>query len=693
MSARVFSCNIVHELPRRLRIRTRLIYDPDLDPEFLIAVISNTKGVEKVRLNIKAGSVVVHYNGDNKTRETILETIKHPPGEIFREDVEYEHPAAAVDVAARGIVSLLTLMLSRTMAAPLGIGISLSTLFEGIDTLLNRGIKVEVLDASAVAFSLARRDYFTASSIVFLLSLGSYFEEQCEQKSSDLLKTLLRPNVKQVWVERDGSEISMNADNLLIGDIVICGPGELIPVDGIVVQGEAMINQSSITGESLPIHVQPDDEVLSGSIIDEGKIKVNARQVGMDTGMARISRFLEQSLKSKSATQKKSDELADKLVPITFALGLGMFIITRDVVRAASVLTVDYSCAIKLATPVAARTAMYSAAKNGVMMKGSEALDALARVETIIFDKTGTLTRGLLDITDIITFDAITRNELLALAAGAEEHYSHPVANAVVNAARKRNIPFPETGEVDFVVAHGVSAYINGRRVIVGSRHFIEDDEGIDCSAACTDAETLMLQGKSLLYVAAENSLLGIIALQDQLRKETPSVLRALKTLGIKKIIVLTGDHMVTAKALADKLDMIDEIHWELKPEDKAAIIENVKADGSLIAFAGDGVNDAPAMVTADLGICMPEGADIARDASQLVLLENDLNCLVKARRIAVQNQKSIENSFKAAVGLNSVILLLASTGQLMPVTSAILHNTTTLGILGYAGMANSTKN
>lgn len=693
MNSHVFSCKIVHELPWRLRIRSSLVFDTNLDPAFLIAVISNIKGVEKVRLNLRAGSAVVHYRGGADVREKIVETMMHPPGDVFRSEAEQEHPLAPLDVAARGIVSLLTLMLPQPVAAPLGIVVSLPVIFEGLDVLLKRGVKVEVLDASAVAFSLARGDYFTASSIVALLSLGTYLEEQSERRSSDLLKTLLRPTVEKVWVERDGIETGIAVDALLIGDIVICGPGELIPVDGIVIQGEALVNQSSITGESMPVHVKPGDEVLSASVIDEGKIKINARQVGTDTGMARITRFLEHSLKSKSATQKKSDELADKLVPITFALGIAIFLATRDVVRAASVLTVDYSCAIKLATPVAVRSAMYTAAGNHVLLKGAEALDTLARVDTLIFDKTGTLTRGVLDVVDIIPFNDISPEELLGLAAGAEEHYAHPVANAVVDAAKKRNIPLPETGEVDFVVAHGVSAYINGSRILVGSRHFIEDDEGIDCTEAHAPAEAIMRQGKSLLYVAGEKSLLGIIALQDQIREEAHGVLTELKQLGIQKIIVLTGDHMVTAKAFAGELDMIDEIHWELKPGDKAAIIENVRADGALIAFAGDGVNDAPAMVTADLGICMPEGADIARDASQLVLLKEDLNCLVESRKIAVRNLKSIENSFKAAVGLNSAILLLASTGRLLPVTSAILHNSSTLGILGYAGMANSMGN
>lgn len=690
MVSQAFSCTIIHEIPKRLRIKSGLLYDPDMDAVFLEALISGIPGVEDVRLNIRAGSVAVWYNGEKQVREKIIDTIEYPLKEIFQDDVKAHHPADAMDVAGRSILSVLTAFLPDAISAPITLGLALPVLMEGIETLVNKGVKVEVLDAAAIAFSLGIKDYFTASSIVALLSLGNYLEEQSEEKSSDLLKNLLQPKIEQVWVERSNREIQIDLNQLIIGDLVVCGAGELISVDGIVAHGEALINQSSITGESLPIHVQPKDNVLSGSVVEEGRIKINARQVGTETGMARINKFLEQSLKSKSQTQKKSDELADKLVPITFALGLGMYAATKDLVRAASVLTVDYSCAIKLATPVAVKMSMYTAARQGVLLKGSEALDALARVDTFVFDKTGTLTKGILSVTDLFSFDKLTKDELLAVAAGAEEHYTHPVANAVVKAAKDKNLTLPDTGEVDFIVAHGVSAYIDGKRVLVGSRHFIEDDEGIDCTAADRDAEKIMAQGKSLLYVAKENVLAGIIALQDKVRKEAPEFLDKLKRQGVKKIVVLTGDHRSTAMALAEELDAIDEIHWELKPEDKADIIEKLKDQGAFVAFAGDGVNDVPAMVTADIAVCMPQGSDIARDSAQILLLKEDLGSLLTARYIAEKNQQTIKNCFKSAVGINSFILALASSGRLAPVTSAVLHNSSTVGILGYAAMVSS---
>jgi Cu2+-exporting ATPase len=328
--------------------------------------------------------------------------------------------------------------------------------------------------------------------------------------------------------------------------------------------------------------------------------------------MARISRFLETSLRTRSRAQQRSDELAERLVPTTFALGLGIFLLTRDVRRAAAVLTVDYSCAIKLAGPVAMKTAMYTAAHNGVLLKGAQALDTLTRVDTLVFDKTGTLTRGALEITDIVPAGRMTEEELLALAASAEEHYTHPVARAVVAEAKRRGLTLPSTGQVDFIVAHGVSAYVDESRVLVGSEHFIAEDENINCSRLKRKAGTLRRQGKSLLYVARDDSLEGIIALRDALRPEAPQVLRDLKALGIRRIVALTGDHPDTARAVARRLDGLDEIHWDLKPEDKAAIVKRLQEEGHVLAFAGDGVNDAPALVTADIGICMP-GGEIGR--------------------------------------------------------------------------------
>lgn len=491
-----------------------------------------------------------------------------------------------------------------------------------------------------------------------------------------------------MWVERDGLELRVDMSEVLIGDVVVCGAGELVPVDGEVLDGEASVNQSSISGESLPVHVRAGDEASSGSVIEEGRVKIRARRVGGDTSMARISRFLENSLRTRPEAQRQSDELADRLVPATFALGIGLFLLTRDIRRAAAVLTADYSCAIKLANPVAMKTAMYTAAHEGVLLKGSQALDGLARVDTLIFDKTGTLTRGALEVTDVVPAGSMTPEGLLALAASAEEHYAHPVARAVLAEARRRDLVLPFTSRVDFIVAHGVSAFVDGSRVLVGSEHFIAEDEGIDCSRVDRQTRGLRGEGKSILFVARDNTIEGVIALRDALRPEAPQVLQAMKRLGIRRIMALTGDHRDTARAVARQLDALDEIHWELKPEDKAAIVRGLLEKGHSVAFAGDGVNDAPALVTADLGICMPGGADLARESAQVVLLKDDLQTLVTARRIADRTRQTIENCFRASVGVNTLFLLLAGSGFMPPLVSAVLHNANTLGILAYAALS-----
>jgi Cu2+-exporting ATPase len=596
----------MHELPGRIRIRSAGFHDPAFDAGYLEAVLRNIPGVAHVRFNLKAASVVVSYDGKDRTRKTVLRFVKAIPEEAYSPLTAPESTPDSVGTGAKVALAFLTPATPRPFRALLSWGLSLPVLMEGVETLLTRGVKVQVLDAAAVGFSLLRKDYYTANSIVALLALGEFLEELCEERTTGLLRNLLRPQVETVWVEREGQEIQLSLNEVIIGDRVVCGTGEMIPVDGLVLEGDAAVDQSSITGESVPVHLKPEDEAMSGSVIEEGRIKIEARRVGGETSMARISRFLENSLRSKSKSQKESDELAERLVPATFGLGLALFLLTRDVRRAAAVLTVDYSCAIKLANPVAVKTAMYTAAHSGVLLKGAQAMDALARVDTVVFDKTGTLTRGVLEVTDVIPTGEMTPEALLALAAAAEAHYAHPVARAVVSEAKKQGLVLPPTGQVDFIVAHGVSAYVNGKRVVVGSHHFVGEDEGIDCSAADVLAQTLRKEGKTLLYVARKGVLEGVIALRDALRPEAAQVLEDLKALDIPKLVMLTGDHPDTARAVAKKLKALDDIHWDLKPEDKAAVVRTLQEEGHVIAFAGDGVNDAPALVTAEVGICSP---------------------------------------------------------------------------------------
>ncbi len=690
-SAAKTSFNIVHEIENRIRLRSKILKKEGIDPDYFEAGIENIPGVENVRVNTRAGSVVVVYDGRTETRNSILIGLNDLPEEIFNGNGREKGVQSILSLAFRGAITLSVLVLPKLIAAPVAIAFSAPVIWEGITTLWSRGVKVEVLDGAALLFCLVRSEYFAASSIVFLLSAGEYLEQVSENRTTGLLKSLLKPQVENVWIELDGQEIEVAVDQVRIGDRVICGVGEMIPLDGLVVSGEALVNTSSITGESVPVHVEPGVEVLSGSVVEEGRIVFEAARIGGDTSMARISTFLENSLRFESESQKKSDDLADKLVPVTFGLGLGILAVTRDLTKAAAVLTVDYSCAIKLANPVAVRVAMYTAAKQGVLLKGAQAMDGLARIDTLVFDKTGTLTKGKLQVTDLYGV-GMSDAQLLTIAASAEEHYSHPVADAVVNAARERGFELPPTSEVDFIVAHGVSAYIDGKNILVGSRHFIEDDEQVDCSAVEQQVATLQREGKSILYVASEGRLAGIIGLRDELRPEVKPVLEGLKQAGIKKLVILTGDAELTAKALAAELEAIDEVRWELKPEDKARIVSELQQEGGTVGFIGDGVNDAPALVSADVGISLPEGADLAKESAQVILLQDNLYPLLYGRIIALRSHDTITHSFYAAVGLNSVFLLMASFGLIMPVTAALLHNMSTLSILGYAGIRGKKK-
>lgn len=678
----------MHELPDRIRIRNPAFFDSAFDPVYLEAVLRNIPGVRQVRFNLRTASAVIRHDGGEHTRGRVLRSLETLPSEAYHPLEERHSTPDPVGAGVKSVMALLSPAIPRPIRALLSWGLSLPVLIKGLETLLSRGVKVEVLDAAAVGFSLLRRDPFTANSITALLAIGEYLEALSEDKAADLLKTLLRPQVETVWVERDGQEVRLRPDALVIGDRVICGAGEMIPVDGVVLDGEALVNQSSITGESVPVHLRPENDAVSGSVIEEGRLAIRALRVGSDTGMARINRFLENSLRFQSRSQARSSELADRLVPATLVLGLGLFLLTRDVRRAAAVLTVDYACAIKLANPVAVRTAMYTAAHKGVLLKGAQAMDVLARVDTVVFDKTGTLTQGVLEVTDVIPTGGMTPEALLALTAAAEEHYAHPVAKAVVQEASHQNLERPSAGQVDFIVAHGVSAFVKGQRVLVGSHHFVSEDEGVDCGAAAAEAQKLRREGKSLLYVAREGVLEGVVALRDSLRPEAARALESLKALGIPKLVMLTGDHPDTARAVAGRLDALDEVHWDLKPEDKARLVKNLQQEGRRVAYAGDGVNDAPALVTAELGICMPGGADLAREAAQVVLLQDDLDALVTARRIAGKTEKTLENCFRASVGLNTLFLLLASSGRLAPVAAAVLHNANTLGILSYAALS-----
>lgn len=685
---------VVHELSNRIRLKSFRLKDPSLDVNYVAALVEAQPGVYEVRVNQKACSIVLEYNGEGAVKKQVLSLLNNLPVDSYSPDVDDAGGPDLVEVVSNGLIAALTPFMPPVVKAAVSWGLAVPTIFKGAQALLYDGFTVDVLDGSVKLFSLLRGDYFTANTVGAMLTLAEYVEHSTQRKSTELLKGLLRPQVECVRVRQNGLDVQIPFDEARVGDLVLCGPGELVAVDGRVVEGEAYVNTSSITGEAVPVHVEPGMDVLSGGVVEEGSLVIEAASVGADTSTARIAGYIERSLRNKSSNQERNEQLADKLVPLTFATGLGIFALTGSLARAASVLTVDYSCAVKLSTPVAVRAAMYAAGREGVLLKGAQVLESLAKVDTFVFDKTGTLTQGALQVTDIVPLegvsDGVAADTLLALAAGAEEHYTHPVATAVVEAADQRGLRTPEMSQVDFIVAHGVSAYVEGERVLVGSRHFIHDDEAIDCNGANDQAHRLMAEGKNLLYVAKEGRLLGLIAMRDILRAETVATLQNLRALGVSRLVMLTGDQERAAHALWKQLPELDEVHAECKPEDKARILEGLLAEGRTVAFVGDGVNDAPALIAADVSISMPSGADLARDVAQVLLLKDDLGGIVRAKALALRTEKVLRDCVWSSVGINSALLGLASAGVIPAVLSAAVHNGSTIGILGYAALRTS---
>lgn len=678
---------VVHSTPGRLRLKGRPFASTSLDQDYVCALVSQVPGVLTVRLNRAARSMVVEHDPEISVKMEILACLESLPLEAYLPDGERDHGPDLLDVGFKAAAALATPLLPMPLKAGLSWFLALPVLGRGMETLLTRGLKVQALDAAVRLFSLLRRDYFVSNTVGAILELAAYLENSSTSRSSELLKNLLRSDVDTVRVERDGHESIIPSGQVQKEDVVVCGAGEMIPVDGEVMEGDALVNTSSITGESVPQHVRVPDQVLAGSLVHEGRLRIRAGAVGPETSMARLSRSLERSLRNRSVGQRRSDALADRLVPFTFGSGLGVYIMTGSASRAASVLTVDYSCAIKMAAPVAVRTAMHAAGKSGVLIKGPQALEALAGIDTMVFDKTGTLTKGTLELREIIPVGGFSEKEVLALAAGAEEHYGHPAARAVVQEARQRGLKLPGMSQVDFVVAHGVSAYVQGKRVLVGSRHFIHEDEGVDCTLLEKEEKDLLDQGKTLLYLALEGRLAGIMALQDVLRPEAAQALRRLKSQGVTRMVMLTGDQARSARAMAARLPELDQVLAGLRPGEKAEIIAKMRAEGRRVAFVGDGVNDSPGLLEADVGISMSLGAQLARDAAQVVLIRDNLQGLVLAHRIAGHTEQVLRNCLWSAVGINSALLALAGAGVLPTLASAALHNASTVGILAYAAM------
>ncbi|HRM68397.1 MAG TPA: heavy metal translocating P-type ATPase [Thauera phenylacetica] len=673
----------VHATRGRVRWRYACRPGAPADPHALERAVATVAGVRKARTNAAARALVVEFDAAQTSAERIaLDILRMVPAQARKAGARNGEPSVA-PVALSAATLLATRSLQPGLQAPVAFGTAIPLLGEAVDDFLEKGVTSHVLEAMAVAISIGRRDYLAANTTSFLLALGEYLESSIERRSDDLLKHLLKPAVDEIWVERDGAEIQIEAAEVRVGDTVIAATGSMIAVDGTVLGGEAMVNEATMTGESVPVARRRGDAVLSGTLVQEGRLRIYAEKVGAQAAAARIADFVEQSLAVKSTTQLEASRMADRLVPIVLGLAGATWLVSRDWERVAAVLQADYSCALKLSTPVAFKSAMYTAGKSGMLVKGAKALERLAEADTFVFDKTGTLSTGKLEVTDSVAFKpGYSPEDLINLAASVEEHYFHPLALAVVEASRRLDSPRHfDHKEVEFIVAHGVASVIDGRRIVVGSRHFVEDDEGIPVAEHREVIDRLHLEGKTLLYIGFGGELLGVLALRDGLRANSAGTIRRLRRLGVKRVLMLTGDHPERARAMAEELGL-DDFHAGLLPQDKADILQRLAAEGARIAFVGDGVNDAPALSGAHVGISMHNGADVARLASDLALLEDDIARVADAKALALATRRLIDSNFKLTVGLNTTILSAAAFGLLTPIAASALHNGTTIAIL-----------
>ncbi len=684
----------VHATPTRARYKYEFLKDEFLDESILKTYLEKIEGVTSVRINKKALSIIFTFTEDatvdieeilaNLTKDELLSNCKDAA--VCVSCVSDEEPSIAGIVrASSALVSerfvqsdLLKATLTTTAAAPM--------LIDGTKEFFEEGLTSKVLESAAVGISIYRKDYLAANSTNAMLELGEYIEETTVHKSDDLLKELSKPNVKEAWVEKeqDGKliEVLVDAEDIQIGDLVVVGAGSTIPVDGHIMDGSASVNQVSMTGEAEPVSKTRGDRVISGTVIEEGRLKIWAEYVGADTATQRIKHYIENSLNEKSSVQLKATRLADKLVPVTLGLAGLSYIVKRDFERVASILQADYSCALKLATPVAFKSTISKAGHHGVMIKGAKSIEALNSADTFVFDKTGTLTSGELEVISVESYDeAWSEEDVLNLTASTEEHYFHPVAEAVVKAAKQKGFVHMHHEEVEFIVAHGVKTEVDGKSVVIGSRHFLEDDEKIDFSEHKEQIDKSLNNGKTLLYIGFDGKLLGTIGLADHLRHNAKESISRLKELGVKNIVMLTGDTQKKAEMIAQELG-IDEVRAQLLPQDKARIVKEMMEEGRKVAFVGDGINDAPALISSHVGISMSRGADIAKATADVSLLKDDIAAVVEAKELAKNTMSLINSNFNATVGINSMILAGATFGLFSPIVTAVLHNGTTIGLL-----------
>ena len=684
---------IRHESDKRMRVHfavSRMTYK---EADILLYFLNNTKNITFAKVYERTADAVIEYKGK---RTDIINTLRR----FHYEDIEV--PAVITDNSSRQVnaeyqeklVTKIALHYATRFFIPLPvralmvISKSFKYIGNGIRTLLRHKIGVPVLDATAIGVSILRDDIGTAGSIMFMLGIGEILEEWTHKKSVGDLARSMSLNISKVWLSVDGKEVLVSSNDVKPGDKVVVHMGNVIPFDGKVYDGEAMVNQASLTGESVAVRKAKDAVVYAGTVVEEGEITILVNQTKNSSRFEKIVAMIEESEKLKSGLESKAEHLADRLVPYSLGGTILTYLLTRNVTKALSILMVDFSCALKLAMPISVLSAIREANAHDITVKGGKFLEAMAEADTIVFDKTGTLTKARPTVADVVSFNGETPDELLRTAACLEEHFPHSMAKAVVNAAMEKNLLHEEMHtKVEYVVAHGISTMINNKKVIIGSYHFVFEDEKSIIPEDKKDLFNTLPEEYSHLYMAIDGVLAAVICIEDPLRKEAEDVVRKLHKAGFTKIVMMTGDSERTAKAVAGRVG-VDEYYSEVLPEDKAGFIEKEKAAGRKVVMIGDGINDSPALSAADVGIAISDGAEIAREIADITIGADDLYRVVTLKNLSDALMKRIGKNYRTIVGFNSMLILLGVAGVIQPTTSALLHNSSTL-LIGLENMKN----
>ena len=654
--------------------------------DVLEAYLNGQDNIQKATVYERTGDVVLTYRGSRKDAAALLAAYRFDNEELEvlvtshdSRKINQEYQEKMVNLVAGRVFRKV--FLPAPIAAAYTVWRSIAFIWKGIRCLLHRKLEVEVLDALSITASLLRGDYSTAGSVMFLLTVGSLLEEWTRKKSLDDLARSMALNVDKVWVRTPQGEVLVPLTRVHAGDKVVVRSGNMIPLDGMVLEGEAMVNQAALTGESMPVRKTIGATVYAGTVVEEGECVLVAKAEGGANRYDKIVAMIEESEKLKSGTENRALLLADRLVPWCLAGTVATYAFTRNVTRAISILMVDFSCALKLSMPLAVLSAMRECGEYHITVKGGKYLEALAKADTIVFDKTGTLTRATPQVVQVVPFSGCEEREVLQLAACLEEHFPHSMANAVVRAARERGISHEEMhSEVEYIVAHGIASRVGGTRVVIGSAHFIFEDEGCTIPAGEQAKFDALDPQYSHLYLAASGVLAGVICIADPLRPEAAQVLHKLRKLGIAQTVMMTGDSDRTARAIAAQVG-VDRCFAEVLPEDKAAFVRDAKAEGHTVVMIGDGINDSPALSAADIGIAIHSGAAIAREIADVTIRADSLEELVTLKAIANALQKRVGSNYRFVLSFNSALILLGALGILPPATSAMLHNLSTLGI------------